>query len=247
MKTISQSLINDLTNPNGYCGYYLDLVYNKNVKTEPTDAMINGLFFEQELIGKTRSGEKIEIPKSKTTGKPLKRETDLLQDIKYAEMILQKNSITFDPATVQQRIEKDDRHGHIDCMGTAGNEEAIFDIKWTGMAFNQWEREFKWGDFKRRAITQSRHYQTLIDKKLPFIFLVFGSGWCRFFKVDYDEATLEHHKELATYSLELFRNMDYRPTKDAKLCFECRLRHVCDKINNKIELENFEDNNTKKN
>ena len=46
-------------------------------RTGPSAAMLDGLVFEQNVIGMSRGGDVYEIPKGKT-GKPLKRETDLL-------------------------------------------------------------------------------------------------------------------------------------------------------------------------
>lgn len=242
MKTISQSLLNELLNPDGYCGYYLDLVFNQNLRDEPTDAMVNGLFFEQEVIGSTRDGLPVEIPKNTRVGKDgtyiSQREKDLLIDIAYAKKIFNENNIKVDQIQIAKTTE--DRHGHIDFIGTIDKRKSLFDLKWTGMSYTTWEREYKYGNTKSRFLIQARHYQSLFDEKLPFIFLIFGSGWCRFFKLEYDELEINHHKEVATFGLETFNTMEYRPTNDSKLCFNCRLRNRCEKVNNIISLETFD-------
>ena len=119
MKTIPQSLIRDMLKPEGYCGHYLNEVYNNGFKTEPTDDMVNGLFFEYSILGATARGEIPEIPKSKAKGKEgqiLKREIDLLKIIEYAKGVLKANEIVIEQAQVHMTV--DDRSGHIDAVGT---------------------------------------------------------------------------------------------------------------------------------
>lgn len=236
MKHISHSLIWDLIKEGGYCGHYLNLKYNENHRTTPTESMMKGLLFELELLGQTRDGTDIELPKKKN-GDPYKWELDVLEDVEYAKMILEKNNIKIHPGSVQEYKEKDNRSGHIDCLGTIVNRDYIIDVKWTGMAFGTWEREWKFGDIKNRFKLQAKQYQSLYDEMMPFVFLIFGHGWCRFIKIEYNEMEIEHHKEVAAQGLKVFNNMEFRPTNDSKLCFACQLRGECEHVNHQIEME----------
>lgn len=240
MKTkISQSLIRDMLSEDGYCGHYLNEVYNNGFSAPPTDAMVNGLFFEQEILGATaRPGEVIELPKSKAKGREgqkLQRELDLEKHVEFAKMILKENKIVFE--NVQVNIERQHLSGHIDAVGTYNGIPYLFDLKYTGMSYDQWDRELKWGNISGHFTLQARQYQALIDKPLPFMFLVFGSDWCRFFQINYSEADILHHVDIAAEALETFNSMDYRSTEDSRLCFQCWMRDVCKVRNHEIQIE----------
>lgn len=233
MRTISQSLIRDMLNPAGYCGHYLNQVYNEGWKPAPTDAMIDGLFFEFNVLGATAYGEVPEIPKSKTNGAKLKRELDLERVITQAKEVLDANRIEF--TEVQFRAESEDRHGHIDAAGTFRGLPYLFDLKYTGMTWGGYDRELKYSDLSGNYTLQARHYQSL--RPLPFMFLVFGDGWARFFEVPYSQPEVEYHKAVATEALATFNAMDPRPTQDSRLCFACRMREVCTVRNKTIQVE----------
>ena len=234
METISYSLLKDLTRAEGYCGYYLDLIYNQDHRIEITDAMVDGLVFEQYILGKTARGEVYEIPRLKS-GAVSKRETDLMEAVKFALDYLKANEIEFN--IVQDAQVHDDRSGHVDEIGTYRGRGYMFDVKYTGMSFRTWDKELKWSDVIDRFTLQARHYQSLYKTKYPFMFLVFGPDWCRFFEVPYDAEMIASHCAMATDALETFNAMDPRPTSDARLCFTCGLRSQCDRVNKKIVLE----------
>ena len=238
MKTISQSLIRDMLKPEGYCGHYLNKVYNEGFRTQPSDAMVNGLFFEQAILGRTRDGELIELPKSKTNGAKLKRETDLEQDIEFAKKVLELNKIQFD--NCQFLRETSFMHGHLDAAGTFNNVKYLFDLKYTGMSFDQWERELKWSDISAHFKLQAMHYQAIYGDALPFMFLLFGSNWCRFFEIKYNPEAVAHHTDVALEALETFNTMDYRATTDSRLCFDCPMKYVCEVRNWTIEIESID-------
>jgi glutaredoxin len=233
MRTISQSLIRDMLNPAGYCGHYLNQVYNEGWKPAPTDAMIDGQFFEFNVMGATAYGEVPEIPKSKTNGAKLKRELDLERVIAQAKEVLDANRIEF--TEVQFRAESEDRHGHIDAAGTFRGLPYLFDLKYTGMTWGGYDRELKYSDLSGNYTLQARHYQSL--RPLPFMFLVFGDGWARFFEVPFDQDEIEHHKVVATEALAAFNSMEPRPTSDSRLCFTCRMREDCGVRNKQIQVE----------
>jgi hypothetical protein len=224
--------------PEGFCGYYLNKVYNEGYHTQPTDAMINGLFFEQAILGSTRDGELIEIPKSKTNGAKLKRETDLEKDIDFAKKVLEINHIVFEKCQIPMYTPF--MHGHIDAVGTFEGKKYLFDLKYTGMSFDQWERELKWSDLSAHFKLQARHYQAIFTDARPFMFLVFGSDWCRFFELSYEPEEIAHHTDIAVEALNTFNELDYRPTSDSRLCFDCPMKYVCEVRNWSINIENLE-------
>ena len=73
---ISQSALKDFYNPD-VCQIRWEESYFNGYRSEPSAAMLDGLVFEQNVIGLSRGGEVYEIPKGKT-GKVLKRDLDLL-------------------------------------------------------------------------------------------------------------------------------------------------------------------------
>jgi hypothetical protein len=237
MKTISQSLIRDMLSPKGYCGYYLNEVYNNGFRTEPTPAMLQGLVFEQEILGSTRDGEHVEMPKSMAKGKEgsiLKAEIELFRIIRYAKSILEANEILF--TDHQIHMINENRHGHIDAVGTYHGQPYIFDLKFTGMAYSSWQKEYQFGNTSANFRLQGLHYQS-ISEPLPFMFLVFGDGWSRFMELPYEADDIEHHCEVATEALDTFNEMDYRPTTDSRLCFECPMSETCPVKNSQIQIE----------
>ena len=80
---ISQSALRDFYNED-FCKVKWEEMYINNYRTKPTAAMVDGLFFEQKVIGESRGGEVFNIQKLKT-GKPSKRETDLLKLSEFAK------------------------------------------------------------------------------------------------------------------------------------------------------------------
>ena len=234
MKTISQSLLRDMLSQDGYCAHYLNLVYNSNYKTELSNAMLMGLVFEQAILGSTRDGEHVELPRLKS-GEKSADEKRLDGTIEFAKSVLAANEIIF--TATQLHIENGLLHGHPDAVGTYHGMNYTFDLKWTGMSFDQWERELKYSSIRDHFAIQARHYQSLMDDPMPFMFLVFGDNWARFFEVPFDGRAIEHHKEVAAEALDVFNSMEYTPTSDSRLCFECRLAWVCDKRNQTIQIE----------
>ena len=69
---ISQSALKDFYNPE-VCRIKWEEMYVNGYRSQPTTAMLDGLVFEQNVIGLSRGGEIYEIPKGKT-GNTLKRE-----------------------------------------------------------------------------------------------------------------------------------------------------------------------------
>ena len=231
MKT-SQSLIKDIY-PVDFCPHYIHLKYVVGLRTEPTEAMENGLFFESELLGSARDG-KYELPKQKN-GKPYKRELDILENVKYAKQIFKELNVTIE--SVQPKIEMDNRSGSFDALGSIGGENAIIDVKWTGMANDKFLRELRYGLLDEYEI-QARHYQSI--KPIDFYFMIFGkSNWCEMIRFRYDEEAVQEHitefSDVATAKFENLQSYEFNANFDK--CQKCRLKDLCKKKITKPEIK----------
>ena len=234
MKT-TQSLIKDII-PEDFCTHYIHLKYVVGSRTEPSEAMENGLFFESELLGSARGG-KFELPK-KSNGEPYKRELDILENVEYAKEIFKELDIKID--SVQPHIKHEDRSGHLDALGTIKNVPAIFDVKWTGMAKDKFIRELRYNLLTDYEI-QARHYQSL-DIESDFYFLIFGkSNWCEVIRFSYNEEDVNTHiLELSNVAGAKFENLqDYEFNTNFDKCQKCRLNQICKKKITKPEIKDY--------
>lgn len=219
---ISQSLIKDIV-PEGFCPHYIHLKYKVGVKTEPSEAMENGLFFESELLGSARGG-KYELPKMKS-GKPYKRELDIIENVNYAKHVFEQLKIKVDE--VQPYKEKENRSGHFDFVGNMGNARIIGDVKWTGMAKDKFERELKYNLLESYK-TQARHYQSILPG-LDFYFFIFGkSGWSKIIRFAWNESEVNEHLEIVELAEVKYNTLqDYEVEPTYNKCNACRLKDNC--------------------
>ena len=217
-----------------FCPHMIHLKYNLNCRTEPTEAMENGLFFESELLGSARGG-KFELPKNKQ-GKPYKRELDILENVKYAKSIFQKHNVKIQE--VQPYYERNNAAGHLDAIANIG----IIDVKWTGMAKDKFIRELQYGMIESYEI-QARQYQYIYPA--DFYFYIFGkSNWCKIIKFPYDEQKVKEHYENNIHPTELklksIDTFEIEPSYDQ--CEGCRVKDFCkhDKKQDTPPIENYE-------
>ena len=105
-------MLRDFYNPE-YCKIKWEETYLNGFRTKPTASMLDGLVFEQNVIGMSRGGEYYEIPKGKT-GKPLKRETDLLDLAEKSKVMM--NDLEIELIDVQPEWETDELIGHPDAL-----------------------------------------------------------------------------------------------------------------------------------
>ena len=152
---ISQSALRDFYNPE-YCKIKWEEVYLNGNRTQPTTAMLDGLVFEQEVIGMSRGGEVYEIPKGKT-GKSLKRETDLLTLAEKSKQMMEELDIEL--IDVQPEWETKDLIGHPDALIKYKGELAIMDLKYTAIKEDEscrWN-PYAWHDLEHKDFTQAIH------------------------------------------------------------------------------------------
>mgnify|MGYP003138165926 CR=1 FL=1 len=222
---ISQGLLRDFYDPN-YCSVKWDTIYNKGHRFPPTDAMINGLVFEQLVIGESRGGEIYEIPKLKN-GKVSKRESDIIDLSNSAKKVMKSLDIKL--LDVQPEWEVDNLSGHPDALIEWKGEKCIFDLKFTGTKeddsckFNPyaWGKDLEYKDFSQ-AIHYVEMYYRMYGEYLPFFYLVFGkSGWVKFINVDISSESMNNHRK----KINQFENdiKDFIPKKcDNFRCEYCK-------------------------
>ena len=199
---ISQGLLRDFYDPN-YCDMKWNAVYKLGHRTAPSDAMVNGLVFEQQVIGMSRGGEVYEIPKLKN-GKESKREMDLRLISGFARKVIKDLKIKF--LDIQPEWETEDLIGHPDALIEWKEEKCILDLKYTATKEDEsckWN-PYAWGkDLELKDYTQAIHYVEMYYQMtglfVPFFYLVFGKGgWVKFINVDISLVSLETHREKIT-------------------------------------------------
>jgi len=234
---ISQSMLRDFYNPE-YCKIKWEEVYLNNFRKKPSDAMLDGLVFEQNVIGESRGGEVYEIPKGKT-GKPLKRETDLLLLAKKSKQMLKDLEIEL--IEVQPEWETEDLIGHPDALIKYKGELAIMDLKYTSMKEDE---NCKWNPYGwsnlvdentgeiYKDFTQAIHYIEMYFQMkgvyLPFFYVIFGkSGWSKFVLVEATFEKLEEHRN----KIKRFKNdlKNFKPfgVDNYSICRKCPV--MCEK------------------
>lgn len=229
---ISQSMLtsfDDVTK----CDIIFEQEYIKGKRLrEPSDAMLHGLFFEERLIGGTRDGEHIELPKLKS-GKPSKVETDLLSLVEKSSEVMKRLKIEIIES--QPEWVHNDLIAHPDLLAEMDGQLCIVDIKLTGSKETEncrWN-PFAWGEnLEHKDYTQAVHYvymyHLITGDYLPFYYLVFGkSGWVKLIQVAIKGSTLiEHESRLNTLRTNL-SNFKPQPIKSYTICSKCPLSGTC--------------------
>ena len=211
---ISQSALRDFYNED-FCKIKWEEMYINNYRNNPTAAMIDGLFFEQKVIGESRGGEVYNIPKLKT-GKPSKRETDLLKLSNFAKQTIKDLEIEL--IEVQPEWESEELIGHPDALITYKGELAILDLKYTAIKENEsakWNA-YAWADLEHKDFSQAIHYIELYyqihNVYLPFFYLVFGkSGWVKFICIDLTKDSLEEYRAKIRRFKKDFKSLNPTP------------------------------------
>lgn len=221
---ISQSALRDFYDPE-YCKTKWKEIYLLGNRSKPTEAMLNGLVFEQKVIGMSRGGEVYEIPKLKN-GKESKRETDINQLSEFAIDTMKRLEIEL--LEVQPEWETEDLIGHPDALINWKGHKAILDLKFTGTREDEscrWN-PYAWGkDLELKDWSQAIHYVEMYYRKhkeyLPFFYLVFGkSGWVKFINVDISARSMEYHNEKINSFKEDIK--EFKPTQcDNYRCEYC--------------------------
>ena len=242
---ISQSMLRDFYNPD-YCKIKWEETYLNGYRSKPSPAMLDGLVFEQKVIGMSRGGEVYEIPKG-NTGKPLKRETDLLALAEKSKVMM--HDLGIELVDVQPEWETDELIGHPDALIKYKGELAIMDLKYTAIKEDdncKWN-PYAWGNLVDentgevyKDFTQAIHYIEMYYQMhgiyLPFFYLIFGkSGWCKFIMIEPTHETLEKYRNKLKRFKEDLKNFNPKPVDNYSICRKCSV--ICDKRSLKPEIQ----------
>jgi len=221
---VSQSALRDFYNED-FCKVKWEEMYINNYRTKPTAAMIDGLFFEQNVIGESRGGEVYNIPKLKT-GKPSKRETDLLKLSKFAKQTIKDLEIEL--IDVQPEWSSKELIGHPDALIKYKGELAILDLKYTAIKETESARfnPYAWSDLEYKDFSQAIHYielyKQMYDIYLPFFYLVFGkSGWVKFICIDLTKKSLDEYKDKIKRFQQDFKTFKPVGINNYETCRKC--------------------------
>lgn len=208
-------------------------------RSKPTQAMLEGLVFEEELIGSARGHEKVDAPKQKN-GEPYKWERDVRGLANKGKKLMKDMGIKI--VDVQPEWVYDGMVYHLDAIMEYNGELAVLDVKFTSTRVDE-AGKYGWGDPTLLDHTQAIHY-TLgsihhYDRPLPFYYIVFGkSGWVKFIQVKVSKETMVQHVEVVKRLMDYMANdFEPTPTKSYNKCARCLLRTVCDK---RVEIPDTE-------
>lgn len=217
------------------CPYAIKLEYLDKQRSEPSDIMKRGHYFEWCVIGDS-SSEAPQLDKLKNGGKS-QAEKDIDDLAVIAKRTLEGFGIK--DLTTQVRLEVDGMSGYIDMIArdlSDPNRFAIYDIKYTETRYD--DRWQGWADIENRpsAKRQARHYIYLWHKMhgeyLPYYFIIFGkSGWCRIIKcvVSVESLTI-HEREIEVVSnmLTQWKKEGWKPQPGYEKCRDCRVAQFCE-------------------
>lgn len=244
---ISQSLIKEVQKPD-HCPkqIYYSFIEGKDL-IDPSENMILGRYFESELLGSCRGGEKQEarLLKNGSKGKPFEDCDDL---VIFAKETLKSIGIDVSEGKSQVDIISELLSGAIDHVNKDIENPDIlanYDLKWT--ATKEDDRWNGWGDpeSKDDAKIQATHY-TLVTHEAtgewrPFYFLVFGKDkWVKIIRFKISPERLNNHKELIAHTANVIREYaekDYKGNGSFNKCQSCPFKDICPDRKLKPEIE----------
>jgi hypothetical protein len=243
---ISQSLMNAVLSADA-CAKSVFLKHVAHTDNGPSDLMLKGQYFEFKLIGATRSGEVVVLPKLKAGGPSAdEKAIDILVDI--GKTVMKKMGIDLEKSEAQIEIIIDGEEGHIDLVAndiTTPGRRAIYDVKYTETKFD--DRWNGWADLSSLpdSMRQARHYVRLWHKKhgeyLPYYFFIFGkSGWCRVYKCTVSRETMDlHQREIDVVKgvLEQWKREGWPASPAYEKCKSCRASNFCDQMQTLPDIE----------
>lgn len=236
---ISQSLIKEVQRPD-HCPkqVYYSFIEGKEL-FEPSEAMIIGRYFESELLGACRGGEKQE-PRYLKNGNIAKPFLDCSELVEFARLTFRNMGIDLEAhdTRVQYDMESETLKGAIDLVAKdiEGDGLANYDVKWTGTKED--DRWNGWADpeSKEDAIIQATHY-TLVTYEAtgewrPFYFLVFGKDkWVKIIRYKISEEALSIHKKRISYTaarISEYHKNNYKGNGSLNKCVSCPFYEACE-------------------
>ena len=246
---ISQSLIKEVQKYD-YCPRQVFFsFYEGKELVDPSEPMILGRYFETELLGSCRGGEKQEARKLKngTLSKPF---IDCLEGVYFAKKTLRKIGLNIEDGKSQLRVKKDGLVASIDHRNKDISDPtklANYDVKWTKTeADDRWRG---WGlpEEKDDAIIQAVHYTYVsyleTGKWLPFYFLIFGfskNKWVKILKYKFSDIIFENHKSLiidTKNEIKTHQKTNFKGNGDFNKCISCLFLKECPDASKSPKIE----------
>lgn len=249
--SVSQSLIKNWWSYKAgeYCGIALHKIdILKLAEKIPTERMQLGQYFEFLCTGaKLRDGSEPVMPQTKT-GKPTAPATRMQEQAVRFNQLVEAENIKIDQVGVVLEHEVPDMNikmkGVLDILGSVDGEDAIIDIKSSGLIGDEW-KEYGWhhGTFNMRKMLtiQVVFYKWLAravlgKEDMPFYFIVHSttndvdSLFWRIDIADY-EVAMNHFEDMVAEFVDEVRmeqTYGFTPYPDVKRCGECPLYKECE-------------------
>jgi PD-(D/E)XK nuclease superfamily len=199
--------------------------------------MLCGLYFEDRVLGGTRDGHEVVLPKLKN-GSDSQMEKDLKILVAFANKQVSRLGIDVSKGRTQVKLEHDGLVGHLDHVNydiDGSGQLAIYDLKYTETKYD--DKWIGWGDFSNKwdSQLQAIHYTYLFNKTYGytpnFYFLVFGKGgWQRTIKVEVSADRLKVHESLLHTAKTTFKEMEaegFKADPGYTKCNQCPFRMQC--------------------
>lgn len=241
---ISQSLIKEVLDPN-HCPrqIYMSFIEGHELK-EASENMILGRYFESELLGSCRGGEK-QPPKLIKGGEKASKYREVDEVVIFARGVFKSLGII--PIEAQKSIIANGLSAAIDLVANdiEGEQIANYDVKYT-----ETKEDDKWNgwgspEYKEDAIIQAAHYSLVTfestGKWIPFYFLVFGSKkWVKVLRYRFDETSIEIHKKRianTAATIKEYAMNNYKGVGKFNKCISCPFFKECPDASKKPEIE----------
>lgn len=217
------------------CGVKWEAMYvSKTLKSEPTEAMMLGKYFENRATGYVGAGEETPQAKLRKDGKMTaeyeRAETQAMNFRAYCERM------QIEILEVGKRIEKDGCSLILDIVAMYKGREVVIDLKYSGKLYDKWD-DNGWAlesfEYKTAHHMQPIHYAYLTG--LPFYYFVFSSTNeidCEFFEVKMEQPiTSEIHERRIQQVRERIdiemQTGGFIPRPSLKRCNACALSMEC--------------------
>lgn len=228
------------------CGIFFKARYidkDPDARTEPSEAMKAGVFFEYQATGaKNRDGS---IPQAEYAYKGTAREKitapyeRALESAKIFKRLVSDLDIKI--LEVGKYLANDKMNGILDILAEWKNRLCVIDLKYTGLINDKWN-ELGWDidslHLKESIMVQPVHYKILGEdvlgiKDIPFYFFVFSSTNPNDIKIIdtlIDESRIASHRVAVDEVISrIGKEMKYgfKPLASLSKCSDCPLAFKC--------------------
>lgn len=222
------------------CGLLFKAQYiDDAVKSEPSDAMLEGIYFEYLCTGAKGRDGVLPIPERTSKGEltaPYKR---VEEASKFFKQIIEHYKI--DIISVGTVISTDDCTGITDIIARWNGKKCIIDLKYSGLIDDKWS-DLGWNEeslsMKDSLMIQGVHYKMILKEmegeELPFYYFIFNSkdpSDMKIIEEKVDEERFAVHKQMVQRvksSIENELKSGFTPIPNYKLCKKCPLKETCE-------------------